>query len=133
MTQRSARQANRTDVCNQFPAACRVLSNHPGKYYPLSAQNIISLPASSIIQISPAGLPNTAGMLYRLIRKAGAKGDCYELRSSTTSFLLVDTSHEFLSEGDRPWPRAKAVAEQVTLLGHLRAILKVARDKSLKL
>jgi nicotinamidase-related amidase len=51
---------------------------------------------------------------------------------STTSILLVDPYNDFLAEG-KLWPRAKAVAEQVDLLDHLRAIVKVARDKGLKI
>jgi hypothetical protein len=31
------------------------------------------------------------------------------------SILLVDPYNDSLSEGGRPWPRAKAVAEQVIL------------------
>jgi len=52
---------------------------------------------------------------------------------STTSILLVDPYNDFLSEGGKLWPRAKAVAEQVNLLDHLRAIVKVARDKGFKI
>ena len=52
---------------------------------------------------------------------------------STTSILLVDPYNDFLSEGGKLWPRAKAVAEQVNLLDHLRAIVKVGRDKGFKI
>ena len=52
---------------------------------------------------------------------------------STTSILLVDPYNDFLSEGGKLWPRAKGVAEQVNLLDHLRAIVKVARDKRFKI
>jgi hypothetical protein len=31
------------------------------------------------------------------------------------------------------WPRAKAVAERLNLIDHLRAIVKVARDKGFKI
>ena len=52
---------------------------------------------------------------------------------STASILLVDPYNDFLSEGGKLWPRAKAVAEQVNLLDHLRAIVKVARNKGFKI
>jgi hypothetical protein len=45
---------------------------------------------------------------------------------STAAILLIDPYSDFLSEGGKLWPRAKAVAEQVNLLDHLRAIVKVA-------
>jgi nicotinamidase-related amidase len=51
---------------------------------------------------------------------------------STTSILLVDPYNDFLSEGGKLWPRARAVAEQVNLLDHLQAIVRVARDKGFK-
>ena len=51
---------------------------------------------------------------------------------SITAILLVDPDNDFLSEGGKLWPRAKTVAEQVNLLDHLRAIVKVARDKGLQ-
>ena len=52
---------------------------------------------------------------------------------STASILLVDPYNDFLSEGGKLWPRVKAVAEQVNLLDHLRAIVKVARNKGFKI
>ena len=39
---------------------------------------------------------------------------------STTGILLVDPYNDFLSEGGKVWPRAKAIAEEVKLLDHLR-------------
>jgi nicotinamidase-related amidase len=51
----------------------------------------------------------------------------------TTSILLVDPYNDFLSEGGKLWPRVKAIAEQVNLLDHLRALVKVARDKGFKI
>ena len=34
---------------------------------------------------------------------------------STTSILLLDLCNDFLREGGKLWPRAKAVAEQMVL------------------
>jgi nicotinamidase-related amidase len=50
----------------------------------------------------------------------------------TTALLLVDPYNDFLSEGGKLWPRVKASAEEVKLLDHLRALVKVAREKGLK-
>ena len=52
---------------------------------------------------------------------------------SITSILLVDPYNDFLSEGGKLWPRAKAVAEQVNLLDYLRVIVKIARNKDFKI
>jgi nicotinamidase-related amidase len=52
---------------------------------------------------------------------------------SATSILLVDPYNDFLSEGGKLWPRAKAVAEQVNLLNNLRAIVRIARDQGFKI
>ncbi len=43
----------------------------------------------------------------------------------TTALLLADPYNDFLSEDGKAWPRAKAVAEQVNLLDHLRALVRV--------
>ena len=44
-----------------------------------------------------------------------------------TGLLVVDPYNDLLSEGGKLWPRAKAVAEAVNLLSHLRALLGAAR------
>ena len=44
-----------------------------------------------------------------------------------TAYLLVDPYNDFLSEGGKLWPRVKAVAESVHLLGNLRAITGAVR------
>jgi nicotinamidase-related amidase len=44
-----------------------------------------------------------------------------------TALLLVDPYNDFLSESGKLWPMAKAVAEEVHLLDHLRAIVTAAR------
>ena len=36
---------------------------------------------------------------------------------ATTALLLVDPYNDFLSEGGKLWPRFKAIAEEVKLLG----------------
>ena len=46
---------------------------------------------------------------------------------ANTAILLVDPYNDFLSEGGKLWPRVQAVAEQVHLLDHLRAIVTTAR------
>jgi nicotinamidase-related amidase len=48
---------------------------------------------------------------------------------STTALLLVDPYNDFLSEGGKVWDRVKAIAEQVNLLDHLRALVAVARNE----
>ena len=52
---------------------------------------------------------------------------------TTTALLLVDPYNDFLSEGGKLWPRVAAIAEDVNLLDHLRALVKAARDKGLKI
>ena len=44
-----------------------------------------------------------------------------------TGLLLVDPYNDLLSEGGKLWPQAKAVAEAVNLLTHLRALVEAAR------
>lgn len=46
---------------------------------------------------------------------------------AATAILLVDPYNDFLSEGDKLWPMAKPIAEEVRLLDHLRAIVAAAR------
>jgi hypothetical protein len=48
--------------------------------------------------------------------------------ATTNALLLVDPYNDLLSEGGKAWPRAKAVAEHVNLLDHLRAIVRAARS-----
>jgi nicotinamidase-related amidase len=45
-----------------------------------------------------------------------------------TALLLVDPYNDLLSEGGKLWPKAKAVAEAVDLLPHLRALVDAARS-----
>src|SRR5262245_14359300 len=52
---------------------------------------------------------------------------------SNTALLLVDPYNDFLSEGGKLWPYFKAIAEEVKLLDHLRALVQVARDKGFKI
>jgi nicotinamidase-related amidase len=52
---------------------------------------------------------------------------------STTAILLVDPYNDFLSEGGKLWPRAKAVAEEVKLLDHLHEVVSTARAKGTKI
>lgn len=52
---------------------------------------------------------------------------------ATTALLLVDPYNDFLSEGGKLWPRFKAIAEEVKLLDHLRVLVRVARDKGIKI
>jgi nicotinamidase-related amidase len=51
---------------------------------------------------------------------------------TTTALLLVDPYNDFLSEGGKVWPRVKSIAEQVSLLDHLRALVRAARDTGYK-
>ena len=44
-----------------------------------------------------------------------------------TGLLLVDPYNDFLSEGGKLWPMMKDVADEVSLLDHLRSILAAAR------
>ena len=52
---------------------------------------------------------------------------------TTTALLLVDPYNDFLSEGGKLWRRVAAIAEDVNLLDHLRALVKAARDKGFKI
>lgn len=45
----------------------------------------------------------------------------------STALLVVDPYNDFLAEGGKLWPHAKAVAEKVGLLGNMRALLGAAR------
>jgi nicotinamidase-related amidase len=51
---------------------------------------------------------------------------------TTTALLLVDPYNDFLSEGGKIWPRVKVIAEEVDLLDHLRALVKLARERAYK-
>lgn len=51
----------------------------------------------------------------------------------TTALLLVDPYNDFLSEGGKTWPRVKEIAEQVSLLDHLRALVAAAREKGVRI
>ena len=51
----------------------------------------------------------------------------------TTALLLVDPYNDFLSEGGKVWPRVKAIAEEVKLLDHLRALVAAAREKRIRI
>jgi len=44
-----------------------------------------------------------------------------------TGLLFVDPYNDLLSDGGKLWPQAKAVAEAVGLLTHLRALVEAAR------
>ena len=44
-----------------------------------------------------------------------------------TGLLFVDPYNDLLSDGGKLWPQAKAVAEAVELLRHLRVLVEVAR------
>jgi nicotinamidase-related amidase len=48
--------------------------------------------------------------------------------ANRTGLLLVDPYNDLLSDGGKLWPQAKAVAESVGLLAHLRALLEAARQ-----
>ncbi len=50
-----------------------------------------------------------------------------EYRGDRTALLVVDPYNDFLSEGGLVWPRLKEVAEEVGLLGNLRAIYACVR------
>ena len=52
---------------------------------------------------------------------------------SNSAILLVDPYNDFLSEGGKLWPRAKAVAEEVKLLDHLREVVAAARRAGLRI
>lgn len=47
--------------------------------------------------------------------------------ASWTGLLLVDPYNDLLSDGGKLWPKAKAIAEAVDLLTHLRALVAAAR------
>ena len=47
--------------------------------------------------------------------------------ANRTGLLLVDPYNDLLSDGGKLWPRAKAVAEAVDLLTHLRVLVEAAR------
>jgi hypothetical protein len=47
--------------------------------------------------------------------------------ANRTGLLLVDPYNDLLSDGGRLWPKAKAVAEAVDLLAHLRALVEAGR------
>jgi nicotinamidase-related amidase len=47
--------------------------------------------------------------------------------ANRTGLLLVDPYNDLLSDGGKLWPRAKAVAEAVDLLTHLRSLVEAAR------
>jgi nicotinamidase-related amidase len=48
--------------------------------------------------------------------------------ANRTGLLLVDPYNDLLSDGGKLWPQAKAVAEAVDLLSHLRALVEAARS-----
>ena len=48
----------------------------------------------------------------------------YNYASNRTGLLLVDPYNDLLSDGGKLWPKAKAVAEAVNLLTHLRALVE---------
>jgi nicotinamidase-related amidase len=51
----------------------------------------------------------------------------------TTALLLVDPYNDFLHEDGKTWPRVKAIAEEVKLLDHLRALVATARAKRIQI
>ena len=51
----------------------------------------------------------------------------YDYASNRTGLLLVDPYNDLLSDGGKLWPQAKEVAEAVSLLTHLRALVEAAR------
>lgn len=52
---------------------------------------------------------------------------------ATTAILLVDPYNDFLSEGGKLWPRTQAIAEEVSLLDHLREVVAAGRSQGLKI
>ena len=44
-----------------------------------------------------------------------------------TGLLFVDPYNDFLSDGGKLWPMVKEVAEQVRLIGNLKAVVTTAR------
>ena len=51
----------------------------------------------------------------------------YNYSSNRTGLLLVDPYNDLLSDGGKLWLQAKAVAEAVNVLTHLRALVQTAR------
>ena len=51
----------------------------------------------------------------------------YNYASNRTGLLLVDPYNDLLSDGGKLWLQAKAVAEAVNVLTHLRALVETAR------
>ncbi|MFG2562984.1 isochorismatase family protein [Streptomyces sp. NPDC048496] len=51
----------------------------------------------------------------------------------STALLVVDRYNDFLSEGGKLWPRTKAAAERVGLLGHMRQVLAAARASRMRI
>lgn len=49
------------------------------------------------------------------LKKLGRKDVAMSCDPSTTSILLLDLCNDFLREGGKLWPRAKAVAEPMVL------------------
>lgn len=58
------------------------------------------------------------------------KESSYE--ASRTGLLLVDPYNDFLAEGGKIWPKIKEVADKVSLLDHLRAIVAAARAAGIR-
>jgi nicotinamidase-related amidase len=54
-------------------------------------------------------------------------------QAASTAILLVDPYNDFLSEAGKVWPRVKAIAEEVKLLDHLRALVAAAREKGIRI
>jgi nicotinamidase-related amidase len=54
------------------------------------------------------------------------------MEPAKTALLLVDPYNDFISEGGKLWPMVKPVAEQVGLLGNLRALLTECRVAGVK-
>ena len=46
--------------------------------------------------------------------------------ANRTGLLLVDPYNDFLGEGGKLWPKVKAVAEEVGVMAHLRALVETA-------
>src|ERR1700748_2434705 len=51
---------------------------------------------------------------------------------SHTGLLLVDPYNDFLSEGGKIWPMVKKVADDVSLLDHLRGIIAGASSAGIR-
>jgi len=56
----------------------------------------------------------------------------FHYESSRTGLFLVDPYNDFLSDGGKLWPMVKDVADEVSLLDHLRSIVLAARGASIK-